>query len=435
MITHELIERIEGEAVIDFRSDKSGSIQEATIRFLHFRGMEAILENRPALDALVITPRVCGICGHSHLIAAARMLESVYKNRKIKISLSPKAEKIREITRICEILQNHLKWLYLVMLQESAKIVGSEPPGALKALYISSKINQIAALFSGQWPHSSYALPGGVTCDPTHIEVMQALSLLSEVERFVEEEVLGSRSERFSEKMEPNDLLSLKGDFGTLLRNFEQLELLDQGRSHGRFLVLGEHNSTLSSYITDSKKADSDFSLVHEDDSRTFARGGTTYAKNALYDGEFVETGPLARALALARPTVRELFSRYGDCAFTRITARMDEVVYLTAHVRSLLSTLELREASFFVPPPIENLSGEGIGIVEAPRGSLIHKARIEKGKIMEYTIITPTQWNLGNGTAQSPGIAQKAMIGIGGIAKASLIFRTFDVCSVCTTH
>ncbi|WP_299804537.1 nickel-dependent hydrogenase large subunit, partial [Sulfuricurvum sp. RIFOXYD2_FULL_44_160] len=86
-------------------------------------------------------------------------------------------------------------------------------------------------------------------------------------------------------------------------------------------------------------------------------------------------------------------------------------------------------------PSSIESISGEGIGIVEAPRGSLIHRARIERGKIVEYSIITPTQWNLGNGTASNLGIAQKAMIGAESIAKASLIFRTFDVCSVCTTH
>ncbi len=100
MITHELIERIEGEAVLDFKTDKSGSVQEADIRFLHFRGMEAILEGRNALDALVIAPRVCGICGHSHLIAAVRMLESLYENAGYPITITPKAHAIREITLI-----------------------------------------------------------------------------------------------------------------------------------------------------------------------------------------------------------------------------------------------------------------------------------------------------------------------------------------------
>jgi len=435
MTTHELIERIEGEAVIDFRSDKNGLIQGANIRFLHFRGMEAILENRNALDALVITPRVCGICGHAHLIAAARMIESVYMDKGHEVTLSVKSEKIREITRISELLQNHLKWLYLIMLQESGKLVGIEPPVALKALYVSSKINQLCALFSGQWPHSSYALPGGVTCDPTHIEVMQALSILSEVEQFLEEEVLGTSMESFSDDMRLETLLGLKGDFSTVLRNFERLQLLEKGKSYGRFLVLGEHMSTLSSCIDLSERTRADMSLVSEDASQTFANGGNTYAKNALYDKQFYETGPLARALSSDRDGVKRLYDRHRDCALTRITARVDEIIYMTQHMRSLLTTLDLSEPSYSPPEPIENVSGEGIGIVEAPRGSLIHQATVEKGKIVSYSIITPTQWNLGNGSSEMPGIAQKAMIGIEGIAKASLIFRTFDVCSVCTTH
>lgn len=431
MITHQLIERIEGEAVIDFRSDKNGRIEEANIRFLHFRGMEAILEGRNALDALVITPRVCGICGHSHLIAAVRMLENAYAAAGASVKITPKAHSIREITRVCEVIQNHIKWLYLVMLHESGKLLGTEPSVALKALYVSSQVNQLCALFSGQWPHSSYALPGGVTCDPTHIEVMQALKILSDVESFMAQEVLGCSSEMFESRMSREFLLSLEGDFGTLLRNFENLDLLDSGKSYGRFLVLGEEKTAIMNNI----RSASDIHLVSEDDSQTFAQGGSTYAKNALYNGEFYETGPLSRSIVTKRPGVTNLYQYCGDTALTRIAARVDEMVYLVAYVRELLTSLDLSEPSFIAPSAIESISAEGIGIVEAPRGSLIHRATMEKGKITAYSIITPTQWNLGNGTPEIPGIAQKAMIGAESSAKASLIFRTFDVCSVCTTH
>jgi hydrogenase large subunit len=110
-------------------------------------------------------------------------------------------------------------------------------------------------------------------------------------------------------------------------------------------------------------------------------------------------------------------------------------MVSLITEIRHLLNTLDLSQPSFITPSAIESISGSGVGIVEAPRGSLIHRARIEKGRIASYSIITPTQWNLGNGTPTNLGVAQRAMIGAESIAKASLIFRTFDVCSVCTTH
>jgi len=431
MITHELIERIEGEAVLDFQTDKNGRVKEANIRFLHFRGMEAILEGRNALDALVIAPRVCGICGHSHLIAAVRMLENIYQNAGHSITLTPKANALREITLSCELIQNHIKWLYLVMLHESGKLLGEEPPSALKALFVSSQVNQLCALFSGQWPHSSYALPGGVTCDPTHIEVMQALTILTDVERFISDGVLGCDPEIFSIAMSQNKVLNLKGDFGNVLRNFDRLGLLECGKGHSRFLVLGDESVSMNN----GARSAADTGLVSEDVSQTFEHGGTTYAKNALYNGEFYETGPLARALVQERQGVSSLYRMYGDSALTRLCARVEEMVLLCARVRHLLTSLDLSQSSFVSPASIEAISGTGVGIVEAPRGSLIHKARIEKGKIVEYSIITPTQWNLGNGTPDTPGISQKAMLGIESTAKASLIFRTFDVCSVCTTH
>ncbi len=431
MITHELIERIEGEAVLDFKTDKSGTVEEADIRFVHFRGMEAILEGRNALDALVIAPRVCGICGHSHLIAAVRMIENAYIDAGFSLSISPKAYAIREITLECELIQNHIKWLYLVMLHESGKLLGEEANLSLKALYVTSQINQLSALFSGQWRHSSYAIPGGVTCDPTHIKVMQALKILSEVEQFVAKEVLGCELEKFELHLKNDSHRMLEGDFSKLLHQFERLNLLNSGKSHGRFLVLADNAGSLDN----GERSVADIAFVSEDSSHTFAHGGKTHAKNALYKGAFYESGPLARALITERQGIGSLYQRYGDSAQTRLSARIDEMVTLIAHVRSLLSSLDLSQPSFIPPSHIESISGSGVGIVEAPRGSLIHRARIEKGKIVEYSIITPTQWNLGNGTLSNLGVAQKAMIGAESIAKASLIFRTFDVCSVCTTH
>ncbi len=67
MIVKKLIEKIEGEAQLDF-SFKNGKVEDVNIKFDFYRGIEKILIGRPAMDALVITPRVCGICNHAHLI-------------------------------------------------------------------------------------------------------------------------------------------------------------------------------------------------------------------------------------------------------------------------------------------------------------------------------------------------------------------------------
>ena len=69
MIVKKLIEKIEGEAELDFSMQK-GSVEDVRISFGFYRGIEEILVNKSPRDALVITPRVCGICNHAHLLAA-----------------------------------------------------------------------------------------------------------------------------------------------------------------------------------------------------------------------------------------------------------------------------------------------------------------------------------------------------------------------------
>jgi len=95
LITKKLINQIEGEATLHFELEDK-KVTFATVAFPHFRGMESILEGKNGLDALVITPRVCGICGHSHLMATVRALEDAYKNADKEVKLSSKVEKIRE---------------------------------------------------------------------------------------------------------------------------------------------------------------------------------------------------------------------------------------------------------------------------------------------------------------------------------------------------
>ncbi len=92
MITKQLIDQIEGEASVYFDM-KNEKVSFSTIAFPHFRGIENILKGKDALDALVITPRVCGICGHAHLLASVRAIEDAYKNAGYEVQLSTKAKK------------------------------------------------------------------------------------------------------------------------------------------------------------------------------------------------------------------------------------------------------------------------------------------------------------------------------------------------------
>jgi len=155
-----------------------------------------------------------------------------------------------------------------------------------------------------------------------------------------------------------------------------------------------------------------------------------------MYKNKYYEVGSLSRAMLNKTKLIKDSHRKYKDSILTRILARVCEIPQLLHHSKKLLSELDLSQPSFIEPNIfINKLNASGIGIVEAARGSLIHKVQLQNGIISKYDIITPTQWNLSNGDKSNPAVSQKAMLGLNDTNLAQLVFKSFDVCSVCTTH
>lgn len=441
-ITKEIIERIEGEATLELEWEND-HVHFAKIKFFNYRGIEEILRKRPLLDALALTPRVCGICSHSHAIASVLACESLIED----LHVSQKVKDIREIALNAEKIHNHIKWYFFTILPELKKL--SDPTYAGNAFQEKSWFQaqkavteslKMGAYFTGQWPHGAFVMVGGVTCDPLKSDVISALGCLDAVTSFCEEVFLGVNVEEFLsfdsalQVMETPSVLSLGID-EMLKHGLDHL-----GRSYDRFLVLGD-----SFMYEGSQKAvkttlfSADVKHVHESLNHTYfadKQKGYTYSKSALYKKSYCEVGPLARLIVAKDPLIRDFHRRFKDATLTRIVARVAECAHLLKRTKTLLLSLNLIEPSLIVPrKEIQSLSGEGIGVVEAPRGSLIHRVVVHQGIIESFDIITPTVWNLGNGEKENPSIVQKAIIGLDSFTKVDFIVKSFDVCSVCTTQ
>lgn len=416
-----LIEKIEGEAKLDFHMPR-GVIEHVDIRFEQFRGMEAILKGKQALDALVINPRVCGICGHAHLLATAQALEAVYEN----LQITPKAKIIRSLAQHFELIQNHFKWFYLTLFP----LLGYKQD-TLKAMSPSRLMAKAIAHFGGQYPHTSYAIVGGVACEITQMDAVQIGSLIDQTIAFFEEVMVVGESEAFLACENIEHLMERGGDLPMILQHLIDQELHLMGKSYDRFIAFGE-----DSYFVKGKAHKTRVSRNINTEHLSESAVELSHAKNVRYKGMFYEAGPLARAMIRKTPLVKDAHRRYGDSIFTRILARVCEIAQLLLHAKEQLNLIDLSQASYIAPIiPIEQMSGEGVGCVEAARGSLIHKVRLERGIIESYEIITPTQFNLGSSVLGDEGIAQRAMIGLSQTSHAELVFKSFDVCSVCTTH
>ncbi len=416
-----LIEKIEGEAKLHLEYQE-GIINFASIEFFSSRNIERILEDKPALDALVINPRVCGICGHAHLIATVRALEDCYE----EIEISKKAEIIREITLNLELIQNHFKWFYLTIMP----LFGFKQY-VLKAMSPSQIANKAIALLAGQYPHNSYAIVGGVVCDIGFIELVKLKSLIKEIISFFEQEVVHEDIASLISCQNSQRLFTTTGDLPRVIQTLQEQNLLHTGKSHDKFIVFGAN-----SYFKRGKSIKTRVSSNIDEKFIKEVPNTHSLAKNVLYKEKYYEVGPLSRAMLNKTPLIKDMHRRYGDSLVSRIVARVCEIPQLLHHTLSLIEQINLDEPSFIEPSKdITNISGVGISAIEAARGSLIHKVELENGIIKEYSIITPTQWNLSNGSKEYPAIAQKAIIGLKDENIAELVFKSFDVCSVCTTH
>ena len=360
-----LIKKIEGEAILHIKGEKV--VESVEIEFYQFRGIEEYLKGKHYLDALVINPRICGICGHSHLIATTTAIENAFNTQ-----ITTKAKLIRTITLNLEIIENHIKWFYITLFPTQIK----EKKYLFKALKLSEKISKAIAIIAGQYPHTSYAIVGGITSDITYIEISKIKNLIEEILKEIE----------------------LFQDLELFFQNLPK----DIGKSNNLFLTAKEI----------------DLSQIYEKKGKKF--------QYVTYKNRFYEVGPLARQ----KENIKQIYDKFRDSIYSRIYARLFETIKLLEETISICDKIDLSEDSYIKPDIISN---RGYSIIEAPRGILIHEIEILNEKIVDYNIIVPTQFNLSS-DKQLYSAAQKAILGE-KLEYIDTIFKCFDICAVCVGH
>ena len=194
------LNRVEGD--LEFQVDLDGNrVVDARCIGTLFRGFEQLLIGRAPKDGLVITPRVCGICGTAHLYAAALALE-----RLASLPVTPHATLVRNLCLMAENVQSDLRQSFLFFTPDfvhpryagqalSADIEAAFAPlkGRVvrSALTASRKVVELVALFGGQWPHSSYMLPGGITRGATARDIIDCEDIVDQVIEIYERDVIG----------------------------------------------------------------------------------------------------------------------------------------------------------------------------------------------------------------------------------------------------
>lgn len=464
--------RVEGD--LEIRLDVAeGRVRAAYVNSPLFRGFERMLLGKGAMDALTITPRICGICSISQSAAAARALAQAGG-----IVPAPEGEKVAALLHMVENQADHMTHFNLFFMPDFARgtyagrrwhdravarftaMQGSALHGALEA---RAKLLHIVGLLGGKWPHTLAIQPGGVTRAPSLRDKLRMQASLRAFRAYLEAEMFGAPLEAF---VALESVAALEawgtGDVALFLEIAADLDLAAMGRGAGCYLSYGAYPTAAGPVFARGIWAEGalgafDPALIAEDLSHAWMLGeaahpdkGQTVPDEAMRDpgyswckaprlgGLGYETGALARQVVDGHPLARALAGEGSVRA--RIVGRLLEIARTQLVMEAMLAAID--PAARFMADWAAPRDGVGEGLVEAARGALGHWCRIEKGRIASWQIIAPTTWNFSPRDAGGvPGPLEAALVGAevqpGEDTPIAVqhIVRSFDPCMVCTVH
>ena len=470
--------RVEGDLEVQL-TIADGRVAEARVNAPMYRGFENILVGRDPHDALVVVPRICGICSVSQSMAAARAIQA--------LGMPPPPAAGRDLLNLMLAVENvadHLTHFYLFFMPDFARDTYRDRPwfaeaarrfaaasGAHARAAVAARARWFTILgtLGGKWPHTQSLLPGGSARAVDTSEVVRIGSRVRELRGFLERTLFQAPLERIAALSDADTLAAefdaVAGDFGLFLRIARDARLDALGRGPGRYLSYGAYPQDGGAHefgagvASGGIREDVDLSAITEDVSssryapgppRHPAEGVTipradradayTWNKAPRYRGNVLETGALARQVVGGQPLIVAEERRAGGCVYTRVLARLVETARIVLAIERWVARLRPGEPCH-VPGKLPD-HGDGVGTTEAARGSLAHWLSVRDGKISSYQIVAPTSWNFAPRDAGGrPGALEAALVGapVGPDEKTPVavqhIVRSFDPCMVCTVH
>ncbi|MEM1121535.1 MAG: nickel-dependent hydrogenase large subunit [Bacteroidota bacterium] len=476
--------RVEGDLDVKVYME-GGVVTRAHTQAAMFRGFEKILAGKDPQAGLIVTPRACGICGGSHLYCASSALDTAWGT-----TLPPNALLLRAIGQATETIQSIPRWFYAIFATDLANKKFANKPlyqEVVKrwAAYVGTSFQQgvtasgrpveVYALFGGQWPHSSYMVPGGVMCAPTLKDITRAHSIMNQFRNdWLEPIWLGCSIERYMQIKSWDDMMEwlneneshYNSDLGLLLRAGIEFGLDKFGQGVGKFLAWGTYfhkdlynkptiegrNSAVISpggfwdgknyftqdhtnvaehvkhawYLNQTEALhpfDEPIPMASTDSrilEHTDFNDKYSWSKAPRFMSHAAEAGPLSRVIMNANPN--NLDHQIKDPLFGDIMQKMGPSVFTRVlarvHEAPRLYTMindwlsQVRLDDEFYIKPTEK-DGIGWGATEAARGALAHWIKIKDGLIENYQIIAPTTWNVGpNDDQDNPGPIESALEG-----------------------
>jgi len=445
-ITISPVTRIEGHAKITIHLDDDGSVKDSFFHVEQFRGFEKFCEGRMYYEMPQITPRACGICPVSHHLASVKACDNL-----VDTTPTPTAHNLRALMHKGQMIQSHGMHFFELAgpdfilgfdadpaIRNVVGVVEADPDLAVRAVKLRAFGQEIVRRLGERRVHPIFAVPGGVS-KPLLPEDREWI--LSEIDDHIETTQVGISF--FKNWMEENqDIMDSFAVFSSgymgLVQPDGALELY-----HGQVRLVDENGELLEQYDP------SDYLDIIGEHVEPFSYLKFPFYKKQGYPEGVYRVGPLGRLNAashISTPLAQEEMKVWkslnggkpveGTLYFNY--ARLIETLYALERVKVLLD--DPATMSEDVDKTVGKVTGEGVGCIEAPRGTLFHHYWTDdKGLITKANMIVATGHNAWSMNHSINMVAKQYVDGNnlteGMLNRVEIAIRAHDPCLSCSTH
>lgn len=455
-ITIEPVTRVEGHGKVTIHIDNQGNITQSRLHIVEFRGFERFVQGRPYWEAPVLVQRLCGICPVSHHLAAAKALD-VIVGAGTGEGLTPTGEKMRRLMHYGQFFQSHALHFFHLSSPDllfgidsdpaTRNIIGvalTYPELAVQGVMMRKFGQEIIRATAGKKIHGTGAIPGGINknlsieerdefllgADPLNADKM--VDWAEGALDFFKNYYASNKSFVDGFASFPSNHLSLVRKDGALDLYHGVLRAVD---TEGNKIL---HDVDYQEYVN-----------YIEEEVRTWSYMKFPYLKDIGKENGWYRVGPLARLNTvdfIPTPLAQREFEIYkaltngkpnNHCLHTHY-ARLIETLHAAEMIRELLNDPDLLGNELVTKGTKHK---EGVGVIEAPRGTLFHHYRINDNDQIEMAnLIVSTTHNNEPMNRSVNYVAKAVMTGKeviteGMMNAVEVAIRAYDPCLSCATH
>ncbi|MYM57215.1 Ni/Fe hydrogenase subunit alpha [Thalassovita mangrovi] len=441
--------RVEGHGKVTIHLDADGYVDEARLHIVEFRGFERFIRGRLLWEVPVIVQRLCGICPVSHHLAAAKAMDMICGVDQ----LPPTAEKMRRLMHYGQVMQSHVLHFFHLAAPDLLfgfgapaekrnifEVLQQQPELGRRAILMRKFGQDIIEATAGKKIHGTGAIPGGINKN-LPLETRDALlAQIGDMEQWAQDALALARGYTLDNADLVQGFAAFPSNYMSMVRDGDgALDLYD-----GNLRALSADGDLIFDHL--------DTRRYHEalvEDVRSWSYMKFPFIKDLGPDHGWYRVGPLARmntASFIDTPLADAARSELMDfshglpqhATLANHWARMIEVLHCVEKIRELLHDPDLQGSDLRATGKRRQ---EGIGVLEAPRGNLIHHYQVDENDQVTYCnlIVSTTHNNEGMNRAVKD-VAMQYISGQPQISEAMLnhvevAIRAYDPCLSCATH